>query len=92
MIPRRAILVLAWLWFIGLVCLALPFLWWPREFGWRMLLHAAVFLFALSFVVRNGGAGGMFDHKRSPARGYAGVLAYSAVIFAGVYVYRWLVF
>lgn len=86
----RETLLTAWLWFIGLVCLLLPFLWWPTEFSWRMLVHAVFFLSALSFVVKNAGEGGVFDRKRSVVRGYVGVLAYSVVIFAGILVYRWL--
>ena len=85
---KRRHLVSAWLWFIGLVCLWLPFLWWPKPFHWLMLIHGAVFIAALGWVVGSGDEGRALDPKRSPVRGFVGVLAYSAVIFGGAFSYR----
>ena len=85
---KKRHLVSAWLWFIGLVCLGLPFLWWPKPFHWLMLIHAAVFIAALGWVVSSGGEGRVLDSKRSSVRGFAGVIAYSAVIFGSAFTYR----
>ena len=80
-------LVVGWLWSIGLLCLALPYFWWPREFSWKLLFHAVFFIYVLSLVLKNLNEGGVFDHRRSAARGYLATIAYSVVIFAGALVY-----
>lgn len=90
-VKTRRYLVSGWLWSIGLFCLGLPFLWWPKPFHWLMLIHAAVFIAALGWVVRSGDEGCTLDPKRSPVRGALGVLAYSAVIFGGIFSYRAIV-
>ncbi len=53
-----------------------------------MLVHAAVFIAALGWVVSSGDEGRVLDPKRSPVRGFLGVIAYSAVIFGGAFSYR----
>jgi len=50
-----------------------------------------VFVAALGAVIRGGEKGRIFDGERSSIRGYAGVLAFSAVIFGGVFAYRWFI-
>jgi len=81
-------LVMSWLWSIGLAGLLLPFLWWPRPFAWQMIAHGVVFIIALGRVIDGSEDGGIFDHKRAPVRGIAGVIAYSMVIFGSVLSYR----
>ncbi len=79
----------AWLWLSGLACIGLPYLWWPRPFSSKSLLHAVVFITVLGLAILGGKDGGVFDHKRAPIRGYAGVAAFVISIFGSVFAYRW---
>lgn len=78
----------AWLWVTGLACLALPFLWWPKPIGFATVIHIVFFVTALWWVIREGRRGGFFDGDRAHWRGYAGVVAFSAVFFGAVAFYR----
>jgi hypothetical protein len=90
-ILNRRLFIAAWLWGTGLICLGLPYFWWPRQFSGRTVLLITLFILALGFVVSNLTRNGLFGGERSPIRGLAGVFAFSAVIFGNVLAYRLLI-
>jgi hypothetical protein len=57
-----------------------------------MILVSVVYVFILGLIIRETklGSGRLLDSQRSNGRGFAGVLAYSGVIFGGMLAYRWL--
>ena len=87
----RNVVISTWLWFVGLVGVALPLIWWPRRIDIVTVLYLAVVLSALAGVIFNTGKDRFFDGKRSPVWGLAGVGAYVAVLVGGVFVYRLLI-
>ena len=79
-----------WLCGIGLICIALPHIWWPSPRGLLPLLHFSTFAGLIFFAVRGQRTGGVFDHERADWRGLLGVVAYSLVFIGSAFVYRLL--
>jgi hypothetical protein len=85
-----SILKFIWLYGIGLICVALPYIWWPTPWSAAALIHAITFASIMLITVLGQRTGGVFDHERAQWRGFLGVLAYSLVFFCSAFVYRWL--
>jgi hypothetical protein len=81
-------LFISWLWFIGSICIFLPYVWWPRALDQKSALHLFIFFSLLAVVIRAKLKGGIFDAKRDIWRGKLGVIFFAVVLFGSAFAYR----
>ena len=79
-----------WIPFIGIICIMLPYGWWPRKFSVIMLFHIIPFLIATAWISSAFQQGGAFDRRRSIIRGFVGMLVLFVVLASSILFYRWL--
>lgn len=85
-----SILYFIWLYGIGVICIALPYIWWPVTWALATVSHAITFAVLMLVTVLGQRKGGIFDSKRDNWRGYAGVIAYFLVFLNSALAYRWM--